>query len=170
LENDIITFLVVICGFCGFVGLIVAISLAHRRQLELLKAELEIQTKLIEKLSSGSELRAYLDARGLTAIAEAMSPRPGDAYHRLITIVMAGCAVTVVGCGLYIPAGLHNPGNARQTLFLLATVILTCGIGLLLAAAVGRALVRNLANSVHTQQKFRLRPASRLFTRFRSQL
>jgi hypothetical protein len=52
-ENDIITFLVVICGFCGFVGLIVTIRLAHRRQLELLKAELEIQTKLIEKLSSG---------------------------------------------------------------------------------------------------------------------
>jgi hypothetical protein len=152
-ENDIITFLVVICGFCGFVGLIVTISLAHRRQLELLKAEREIQTKLIEKLSSGSELRAYLDAHGLTAIAEAMHPRPGDTYHRLIAIVMAGCVVTVVGCGLSISAGLHDPGSARQTLFLLATIVVACGIGLLLAAAVGRALVRNLADSGHLQQK-----------------
>jgi hypothetical protein len=152
-ENDIITFLVVICGFSGFVGLIVTISLAHRRQLELLKAELEIQTRFIEKLSSGSELRDYLDAHGLTAIAEAMRPRPDDTYYRLVSIVMAGCVVTVVGCGLYIPAGLHNPGNARQTLFLLATIVLACGIGLLLAAAVGRALVRKLANSGHTQQK-----------------
>jgi len=152
-ENDIITFLVVISGICGFVGLIVTISLAHRRQLQLLKAELEIQTKLIEKLTSGSELRAYLDAHGLTAIAEAMSPRPSDTYYRLTTIVMAGCVVTVVGCGLYIPAGLHNPGNAKQTVFLLATIVLACGIGLLLAAAVGGALVRNLANFGHTQQK-----------------
>ena len=153
MENDIITFLVVTCGLCGFVGLIVAISLAHRRQIELLKAELEIQRKLIEKLSSDSELRAYLDAYGLTAIAEVLRPRPSDAYYRLITIVMAGCVVTLVGCGLYVPAELHDAGNARQTLFLLATILLACGIGLLLAAAVGRALVANLANSHHAQQK-----------------
>ena len=151
MENDIITFLVVICGLCGFVGLVITISLAHRRQLEFIKAEREIQTRLIEKLNSGSELRAYLDANGLTAIADAMRPRPDETYYRLITIVMAGCAVTVVGCGLFVSAGLQDAGITRQTLLLLATIVSACGIGLLLAAVVGRALANNVV-SRHTRQ------------------
>ena len=149
MENDIITFLVVACGFSAFVGLIVTISLTHRRQLELLRSEREIQTKLIEKCSSSVDLRAYMDAQGLTAIADALHPRPADAYYRLITIVIAGCLVTVVGCGLFVVVELHDAGNVRQTLFLLATIVLSCGVGLLLAAAIGRAMLGKLVNSRH---------------------
>ena len=154
MESDIITFLVVIGGVCSFVGLLVTIALSHRRQLETLRSEREIQTKLIEKLSSGNDFHAFLEADGLAVIAGAMRPRADSTYYQLITIVMAGCVATVVGSALFVLAEVHDSAaTVRQTLFLLATILLASGIGMLLAGAIGRALVRRLADpSIETRK------------------
>jgi hypothetical protein len=99
----------------------------------------EFQTKLLDRISSVSELGAFLNTdagarfvKGLTTVSEPVRP-----HNRIVGAVQSGAVLGTLGTGLFLYTWL-NPAldhDALLTLNAIATAFVGLGVGFLFAAA-----------------------------------
>src|ERR1700730_13330843 len=107
-----------------------------RRKSALLKAQTELQLRLLDKISSSEELRGFLDSPSVRTLmeshAQAVRAEPQD---RILGCLVPGCILTPAGTVLII--------MSHGTVRFLGILSLATGSGFLLAAAVGYWLTRS---------------------------
>jgi hypothetical protein len=115
-------------------------SIAQRsdrlRRTELLKARMDLQLKLLDKISSSDDLRGFLESPAVRDLLEA-HPRAerSEVRRRALDSLVPGCVLTCVGL-VFVVTG-------RDAVRFFGTVGLTIGVGFLLAAFLASRLVRS---------------------------
>jgi membrane protein implicated in regulation of membrane protease activity len=108
----------------------------RQRRSELLKAQVDLQLKLLDKIASSDDLREFLASAAVRDLLEA-HPRAerSEVRRRALESVVPGCVLTCVGL-VFVVAG-------RDAVRFFGTVGLTIGVGFLLAAFLASRLVRS---------------------------
>ena len=108
----------------------------NRRRSELLKAQAELQLRLLDKISSSDELRGFLEAPSVRSLLEndAQAART-EHQDRIFGCLVPGCILTPAGVALI----LMGQGTVR----FLGSLSLATGLGFLIAAAVASRLTRS---------------------------
>src|ERR1700733_12117025 len=129
--------MLVFLSFCLLTGtlafLILKASLRAKGDRERLRARAEIETKLIDRITSIEGFEQYLSGRGLAELNASWALPPNSGHMRIVTLLAAGCGISFVGAVLLVlfaSIGLlvHN------TALILAVVILVIGLALMLMA------------------------------------
>ena len=71
--------------------------LRHRRYREALRAEIALRQRLLDKLGSVEELRAYLESAAARQLPDLLQPSAAEAYHRIIRFTVSGAVLVVIG-------------------------------------------------------------------------
>ncbi len=108
----------------------------RRRTSELLKAQVDLQLKLLDKISSSDDLREFLESAAVRDLLEA-HPRAerSEVRRRVLDSLVPGCVLTCVGL-VFVVTG-------RDAVRFFGTVGLTIGVGFLLAAFLASRLARS---------------------------
>jgi Flp pilus assembly protein TadB len=99
----------------------------RRRKSELLKAQVDLQLKLLDKISSSDDLRGFLQSAVVRDLLEA-HPRAerSEVRRRALDSLVPGCVLTCVGL-VFVVTG-------RDAVRFFGTLGLTIGVGFLVAA------------------------------------
>jgi hypothetical protein len=123
--------------------------LEQRRWTRAMRAQGDLQTKLIDRFSSSDELLAYLQSpagralREMPVITATAGTRGMDApLSRIFWSLQAGSVLSAAGAGLLFVAD-RDPLLAPP-LFAIGTVVLTIGIGFIASAAISYFLSQRL--------------------------
>ena len=131
---------------------LVRTAIEHRRWQRAMKAQTELNTKLIDRFSSSEELLAYLQSPAGKALIEPTalpqtSPRPmpmNAPLSRIFWSLQSGIVVSTVGIGLiFVSRGVATDEFA-QMLYGVGIVVLTIGLGFAISAAVSYILSNRL--------------------------
>ena len=130
-------------AFSVFVSLLVWVIrtvLDHRRWLRQSRVQVEVHTKLLDRLTSNEDLLAYAQTpagrRFLeSAPLELGTPAPAAPLGRIIWSVQAGIVLMVLGAGLWL-VQWSLIDEVRQGFKLIATVAASLGLGFVASAAV----------------------------------
>ena len=130
-------------AFCIFVSLLVWVvrtSLDHRRWLRQSRVQVEVHTKLLDRLTSNEDLLAYAQTPAGSRFLESAplelgAQAPAAPLGRIIWSVQAGVVLIVLGIGLWV-AQLSLIDEVRQGFKLIATVAASLGVGFVASAAV----------------------------------
>jgi hypothetical protein len=107
-----------------------------RRKAELLKAQTELQLRLLDKISSSEELRSFLDSPSVRTLMENhVQAVRTDSQDRILGCLVPGCILTPAGTVLIIVG--------QGTVRFLGSLSLATGIGFLVAAVLGYWLTRS---------------------------
>ena len=108
----------------------------RRRKSELLKAQVDLQLKLLDKISSSDDLREFLKSAAVRDLLDA-HPRAerSEVRRRALDSLVPGCVLTCVGL-VFVVTG-------RDAVRFFGTVGLTIGVGFLLAAFLASRLARS---------------------------
>jgi hypothetical protein len=115
-------------------------SIAHRsnrqRNTELLKAQLDLQLKLLDRMSTSDDLRGFLESPVVRALLEGhVRGERSESRRRILDCLAPGCVLTGVGL-VFVVSG-------RDMVRFFGTVGLTIGVGFLVAAFLTWRLVRS---------------------------
>jgi len=103
----------------------------QQRQRELLRAQVELQTRILDRFASAQEFSGFLQTEGgqrfLSGLTHEGGWRPA---RRIITTVQTGLVITVLGCGIFALAGAAGQEEIRYP----AIIVLFLGIGFLASA------------------------------------
>jgi hypothetical protein len=144
--------LLIIVTITGGVVVLVRTAIEHRRWQRTMKAQTDLNTKLIDRFSSSDELLAYLQSpAGKTLIEPAVlpqaSPRPAPMnapLSRIFWSLQSGIVAGALGTGLMIVARNVSSPEVEQSLHGLGIVLLLTGIGFAVSAAVSFFLSQRL--------------------------
>lgn len=133
----------VLTAFCIFASLIVWVtrtSMDHRRWLRQSRVQVEVHTKLLDRLTSNEDLLAYAQTPAGSRFLESVplevgAQAPAAPLGRIIWSVQAGVVLIVLGLGLWI-AQLSLIEEVRQGFTLIATVAASLGVGFVASGAV----------------------------------
>ena len=107
-----------------------------RKRSELLRAQTELQLKLLDKISSSEELKEFLESDSVRILFEghlqATRTEPRD---RIMGSLTPGCILA--------PAGAVLVATGHDTVRLVGLLCLTIGLGLLAAALIAYRLARS---------------------------
>lgn len=114
-----------------------------------MRAQGDLQTKLIDRFSSSDELLAYLQSpagkalREMPVVTTASTARGMDApLGRIFWSLQAGSVLSAAGAGMLFVSGRDL--LLAPTLFAIGTVVLTVGIGFIASAAISYLLSQRL--------------------------
>jgi hypothetical protein len=124
----------------------------HRRWQRAMKAQIDLNTKLIDRFASSDELLAYLQSPQGKALTNAPAlPQPAaramDApLGRIFWSLQAGAVLGCAGAGLlFVSSRMNGPLEVvAPTIFAFGTVVLTVGIGFLVSSAISFLLSQRL--------------------------
>jgi hypothetical protein len=143
--------LVIVTITTGIVWLLRTV-IVHRRWQRAMRAQTELNTKLIDRFSSSDELIAYLQSPAGKTLTEPAalpqaSPRaiPMNApLSRIFWSLQSGIVVGALGMGLMIVSGNVANVEAHQSLRGFGIVLLMIGVGFAVSAAVSFVLSQRL--------------------------
>jgi hypothetical protein len=143
--------LVIVTITTGIVWLLRTV-IEHRRWQRAMRAQTELNTKLIDRFSSSDELIAYLQSPAGKTLTEPAalpqaSPRaiPMNApLSRIFWSLQSGIVVGALGMGLMIVSGNVANVEAHQSLRGFGIVLLMIGVGFAVSAAVSFVLSQRL--------------------------
>ena len=140
--------LVPLAAFAMVVSIIYVIVDSFRRRQQL-RMVAEFHSKLLDRVGSAVEFGEFLNTDGGARFLDSLSIEraTGGAHVRILRAVQAGLVSLVLGLGLFGYVTSVGNGLASDTaegLSLFATIVLSIGIGLLLAAAVSYRLSKRL--------------------------
>ncbi len=119
---------------------ITRISLAHRRWIRAAQIQSDLQTKLIDKFTSTSELLEYLKCDSGRMILHTATSEQSSPYSRILTSVQAGAVLAALGVGLFLVRGeVSQPAE----LTVIGGLALALGVGFLVSAAISYMLSRS---------------------------
>jgi hypothetical protein len=128
---------------------LVRTAIEHRRWQRSMRAQTELNTKLIDRFSSSDELLAYLQSPAGKALIEPAavpqaSPRPmpmNAPLSRIFWSLQSGIVIGTLGTGLiFVSRGVATDDEFAQILYGIGIVILTIGLGFAISAAVSYVL------------------------------
>jgi hypothetical protein len=143
--------LIIVTITVGIVWLIRA-AIEHRRWQRTMRAQSELNTKLIDRFSSSEELLAYLQSPAGKSLIEPSvvpqavpRPMPMNApLNRIFWSLQSGIVVSTLGTGLiFVSRGIATDEFA-QVLYGVGIVVLTIGLGFAISAAVSYVLSQRL--------------------------
>jgi hypothetical protein len=151
MSGNLLILLVIVTITTGIIWL-VRTAIEHRRWQRTMRAQTELNTKLIDRFSSSDELLAYLQSpAGKTLIEPAALPQasarpmPMNApLSRIFWSLQSGIVVGALGTGLMIVASTATIVELRQTLRGAGIVLLLIGVGFAVSAAVSFFLSQRL--------------------------
>jgi predicted lipid-binding transport protein (Tim44 family) len=147
-----LTILLIIVTITTGVIWLIRTAIEHRRWQRAMKAQTELNTKLIDRFSSSEELLAYLQSPAGKALIEPAalpqaSPRPmpmNAPLSRIFWSLQSGIVVGALGTGLMIVAGTVTNVEVHETLRGFGIVLLLIGVGFAISAAVSFFLSQRL--------------------------
>jgi hypothetical protein len=115
-------------------------SIAQRsdrlRRTELLKAQMDLQLKLLDKISTRDDLQGFLESAAVRDVLEGhLRAERSDARRRILDNLAPGCVLTGVGL-VFVVTG-------RDAVRFFGTLGLTIGVGFLVAAFLAWRLDRS---------------------------
>ncbi len=146
--EDLTIALVILTITAGVIWL-VRTAIEHRRWQRSMRAQTELNTKLIDRFSTSEELLAYLQSpAGKTLIEPAAlpqaSPRPlpmNAPLSRIFWSLQSGIVVGTLGIGvIFVSRGVATDAEFAQFLYGIGIVTLTIGLGFAISAAVSYIL------------------------------
>jgi hypothetical protein len=147
-----LTVVLIIATITAGILLLVRTAIEQRRWQRAMKAQTELNTKLIDRFSSSDELIAYLQSPAGKALTEPTalpqaSPRPmpmNAPLSRIFWSLQSGIVVSTLGTGLiFVSRGVATDEFA-QILYGVGIVVLTIGLGFAISAAVSYVLSHRL--------------------------
>jgi hypothetical protein len=131
---------------------LVRTAIEHRRWQRTMRAQIELNTKLIDRFSSSDELIAYLQSPAGKTLTEPValpqaSPRPmpmNAPLSRIFWSLQSGIVVGALGMGLMIVSGNVANVEIHQSLRGFGIVLLMIGVGFAVSAAVSFVLSQRL--------------------------
>ena len=140
--------LVPLAAFAMIVSIIYVIvdSFRRRQQLRMIA---EFHSKLLDRVGSATEFGEFLNTDGGSRFLDSLSTEraTGGAHVRILRAAQAGLVALMLGLGLFGYVTALGSGLASDTaegLSLFATIALSIGVGLLLAATVSYRLSMRL--------------------------
>jgi len=110
--------------------------LENHRRSEFLKAQAELQLKLLDKVSSSDELRGFLESPSVKSFLENDTNAARTEHQdRIFGCLVPGCILTPAGVALI----LMGQGTVR----FVGSLSLATGLGFLVAAALAWRLTRS---------------------------
>jgi hypothetical protein len=107
-----------------------------RRRSELLKAQAELQLKLLDKMSSSEELRAFLQSEFMQTLLEnQVNAARAEPQDRIVGCLVPGCILTPVGAVLL--------AVGERSVRFLGALSLAIGLGFLTASFIAYCLNRS---------------------------
>jgi hypothetical protein len=127
-------------------------AVEHRRWQRTMRAQTELNTKLIDRFSSSEELLAYLQSpAGKTLIEPAVVPQVGPRpmpmnapLSRIFWSLQSGIVVSTLGMGLIVVSRGVATDDFARFLYGVGIVVLTIGLGFAISAAVSYVLSQRL--------------------------
>lgn len=133
--------MVIISAVIGFLAWLVRTVIDQRRWSRQSKVQVEVHTKVLDRLSSHEDLLAYMQSpsgrRFLDAAPLELDGRPkptAAALGRVLWSVQAGVVLTTVGLGFWY-VGRNVLPEAGQGFSILSTLTLALGVGFIVSAA-----------------------------------
>jgi hypothetical protein len=103
------------------------------RRYKVAKLQVGVQSKLLDKLSSGQELLAYAQSETGKELLESLKVERVSPYGRIIGALQTGIVLLLFGAALLL---LHNRGSVPGEDFVVfGTLICALGLGFALSAA-----------------------------------
>ena len=151
ISENLMVLLIIVTVTTGVIWLI-RTAIEHRRWQRSMRAQTELNTKLIDRFSSREELLAYLQSpAGKTLIEPASlpqaSPRPmpmNAPLSRIFWSLQSGIVVGALGIGLMIVGSNVDNVEGQQVLRGFGIVLLLIGVGFSISAAVSFFLSQRL--------------------------
>ena len=129
-------------SFAAFLAWIVRTVIDYRRWLRLSKVQVEVHSKLLDRMSSHDDLLAYIQSPSGRRFLDSApieldgQPRPTTAaLTRVIWSVQAGVVLTAVGLGFWW-LGRNVLTDAAQGFSVISTLALALGMGFIVSAGV----------------------------------
>ena len=147
-----LTVVLIIATITAGIIFLIRTAIEHRRWQRTMRAQTELNTKLIDRFSSSDELLAYLQSpAGKTLIEPAVVPQAGPRpmpmnapLSRIFWSLQSGIVVSTLGTGLiFVSRGVATDEFA-QILYGVGIVVLTIGLGFAISAAVSYVLSQRL--------------------------
>ncbi len=124
-------------SFFLVIGFIVRTFLTYRRQIKIAQLHADVQTKLLDRFASGSELGSFLSGESGRRFLEATSAEQIPYRQRILGSVQAGLILAVSGGSL---AALGFVRHDLEGFVFLGVLACSVGVGFLLAAGAALAL------------------------------
>jgi len=147
-----LTLVLIIGTITAGIVFLIRTAIEHRRWQRMMRAQSDLNTKLIDRFSSSEELLAYLQSpAGKSLIEPAVLPHAGPRpmpmnapLSRIFWSLQSGIVVSTVGTGLiFVSRGVATDEFA-QILYGVGIVVLTIGLGFAISAAVSYVLSHRL--------------------------
>ena len=142
--------ILIIATITGGIVFLARTIIEHRRWQRAMRAQNELQTKLIDRFSSSDDLIAYLQSPAGKALTEApvmpqTSARPMNApLSRIFWSLQSGIVAGALGLGLIIVSRVTATVEFQNFLNGVGIVVLMIGIGFTMSAAVSYFLSQRL--------------------------
>lgn len=134
--------MVVMISGCLMVFSIVRVLSTNRSRREAVKAQQDLQTRLLEKFGSAPELSAFLQTEAGESFVKGVQSSPPNAMARILTSVQSGLLTFVLGIAfLMLEAWLKFD---EPVFAILGTICVALGIGFLASSFVSYRLSKSL--------------------------
>ena len=149
---DQLTVLLIIMTITLGIVFLIRTAIEHRRWQRAMRAQTELNTKLIDRFSASDELLAYLQSPAGKALMEpAVVPQAGPRpmpmnapLSRIFWSLQSGIVVSMVGAGLIFVSRGVSTDDLAQFLYGVGIVALAIGVGFAASAAVSYVLSQRL--------------------------
>jgi hypothetical protein len=147
-----LTVVLIIATITFGIVFLIRTAIEHRRWQRTMRAQTDLNTKLIDRFSSSEELLAYLQSpAGKTLIEPAVLPQAGPRpmpmnapLSRIFWSLQSGIVVSTLGTGLIFVSRAVATDEFAQLLYGVGIVVLTIGLGFAISAAVSYVLSHRL--------------------------
>ncbi len=161
MSENLMILLIIITITSGVIWL-ARTAIEHRRWQRAMRAQTELNTKLIDRFSTSEELLSYLQSPAGKALIEpaalpqaASRPMPMNApLSRIFWSLQSGIVVGALGTGLMIVAGNVSNYEVHESLRGFGIVLLLIGVGFAISAAVSFFLSQRLGLVQSTSTRF----------------
>jgi len=106
----------------------------------------QLQTKLLDKITSVNELGAFLNTEAGAHFLKGMTTEPAGPQARILGATQSGIVLGVLGFALFV-WNWFSPtvsGDAKRAVYAVATITLALGVGFLVAASTSYRLSKRM--------------------------
>jgi len=140
-------------GFGGFLAVVtwlVRAVIQHRRWLKASQVQLQIHTKLMERMTTNEELLAYVQSPAGRRFLEAAPIKPemetatNAPVGSIVWAMMAGIVLATLGLGFRFAGVYIGDADAQKALMVVGIIIMSLGVGFIVASGMAYVLSSRL--------------------------
>jgi hypothetical protein len=136
-------------GFLLVLAWIIKVSLEHRRWNRATQVQSDLQSKLLDKFSTTTELMEYLKSDAGNRFIESATAVQANPYSRILSSVQSGAVLSLAGLAFLLMSG--KMGESEQGFILIGALAAALGVGFLISALISFFLSKSwgLINGDH---------------------